>query len=147
MEVHLLRLEIGDADLSSLIARHLPDDGPLENVAVRIQPGGLFITGVYPILVNVAFESWWRLGVEGGKVWADLTRLKAFGMPAMVFKSAILKAIEDISGQWLWIEIRGERIHVDVEAALGRHAIPGRVHLRRLDCGDGTLLIEAGKSI
>jgi hypothetical protein len=95
-------------------------------------------------LVNVSFESWWAVGVSNGKVTANITRLKAFGMPAMVFKSAILKAIQELSAREYWFEVSGEEVHLDFEFLASRYACPARLNLRSVVCGDGIIVVEAG---
>jgi hypothetical protein len=146
MEVLSLNLKIVEADLNALAAKLLPPDTPIEDVAFLIRPEGICVKGVYPLLVNVAFESWWALDVEEGKVTANMTKLKAFGMPAMVFKSAVLKVLEELSAREVWFEVKGEKVHVDIETSLGRYACPSRLYLRRIACADGIVIIEAGKS-
>lgn len=145
MEVHTLKLLIVEADLNSLAAKFLPADTPLEDVSFHIRPEGICVKGVYPLLVNVAFESWWQLGVDSGKVSANMTKLKAFGMPAMVFKSAVLKVLQEISAREFWFEVKGEEVHIDVESSLTRFACPSRVYLRQITCGDGIATVEAGR--
>ena len=145
MEVRALTLHIADADLNSLVAKWLPSSSPLEDVSVQIRPEGICVKGVYPLLVNVSFESWWVLGVVIGKVSANLAKLKAFGMPAMVFKSAVLKSLQELSAREYWFEVQGDEVHLDMEYLLGRHVGPARIHLRSLLCREGLLVVEAGK--
>ncbi len=145
MQVLALTMHIADADLNALAAKLIPPDSPLEDVSIQIRPEGICVKGVYPLLVNVSFESWWQVGVEQGKVTANMTRLKAFGMPGMVFKSAVLKALQQISAQEVWIEVKGEDVHLDFEYLLTRYACPTQLFLRSVACGEGMVVVEANK--
>jgi hypothetical protein len=144
MDVRALTLHIGDADLNALAAKLLPADSPLEDVRVQVRPEGICVKGVYPLLVSVSFESWWSVGVVNGKVSANMTRLKAFGMPAMVFKSAVLKALQDLSAREYWFEVQGDEVHLDIEYLLARYACQTRLSLRSVRCGEGVIVVEAG---
>ncbi len=146
MDVHALKMIIADADLNALAAKLMPPDSPLENVSIQVRPEGICVKGVYPLLVNVSFESWWQVGVAHGKVTANMTKLKAFGMPAMVFKSAVLKTLHELSAKERWFEVKGEDVHLDLEFLLSRHACPARLNLRSVVCGDGIIVVEAGKT-
>jgi hypothetical protein len=145
MEVHVLTLHVAETDLDALAAKLLPPDAPLEDVSFQIRPEGICVKGVYPLLVNVAFESWWQIRVENGKVSANMSKLKAFGMPAMVFKSAVLKSLHELSAREYWFEVKGEEVHLDIDYLLSRFACPGRMHLRSIVCGTGIVVVEAGK--
>jgi len=145
MEIRELTVHIADADLNSLAARLLPADSPLEEVAIQVRPEGVCIKGVYPLLVNVSFESWWTIGVDHGKVTANMSKLKAFGMPATVFKSAVLKALHEMSAREYWFEVKGEEVHLDIEYLLGRYACQTRLNLRSVACLDGAIVVEARK--
>lgn len=146
MEVYSLKLHVTEADLNALASRFLDDDTPLEEVRMEVKPEGLCVRGVYPLLVNVSFESWWKVGVIGGKVAAKMTKLKAFGMPAMIFKSAVLKALHEISAKEFWFEVKGEDVHLDVEYLVARYACHAKIHLKSVTCGEGELFVEAGKA-
>jgi len=145
MEVRALTLHIADADLNSLVAKLLPPDSPLEDVSLQVRPEGVCVKGVYPLLVNVSFECWWVIGETNGKVSANLSKLKAFGMPAMVFKSAVLKALHELSARDNWFEVKGEEVYLDIEYLLGRYACQTRLNLRSVMCGDGVMVVEASK--
>ncbi len=75
---------------------------------------------------------------------ATLTKLKAFGMPGMVFKSAIMKALRDVSVKHQWLEVRGDDVLFDVEALLSRELCPTRMRVQRIVSGQGMLVLETG---
>jgi hypothetical protein len=144
MDVRSLTLHIAEADLNTLATKALPPDSPLEDVRIQVRAEGICVKGVYPLLVNVSFESWWAIGVVGGKATANMTKLKAFGMPAMVFKSAVLKTLNEMASREYWFEVRGDDVYLDLEYFLSRYACPTRLNLRSVVCGDGVVIVEAG---
>src|SRR5262245_1584449 len=105
MELHALDLLLTDADLAALIATHSPADLPIEDLKVTLRPEGVCVQGSYPMLVRVNFECWWTVEVAAGKIRCAIAKLKAMGMPAMVFKSAVLKVLEGIAKDEFWIAI------------------------------------------
>jgi hypothetical protein len=144
MNIHTLRLELGDADCDALTRRLMPPQSPLEDLRVEIRPEGVCVKGAYPLFVSVSFESWWQLTAVEGKLSATLTKLKAFGMPGMVFKSAIMKVLREVSAKHQWLEVRGDDALFDVEALLTRELCPTRMRVHRIVSGHGMLVLEAG---
>ena len=144
MEVQSLTLQVADADLDALAAKLLPPDSPIEDLRIRLKPEGACVSGMYPLLVNVSFECWWTVTVENGKAIAKIARLKAFGMPATVFKSAVLKSLETLAKDEFWIAVKGDEVQLDLEAFLSRHACPAKLNLRRISFQEGFAIVEAG---
>ena len=97
MEINALELILTDADLAALIEKHSPPDLPIEDLKVTFRPEGVCVQGSYPMLVRVNFECWWTVEAADGKVRCAIAKLKAMGMPAMVFKSAVLKVLEGVA--------------------------------------------------
>jgi hypothetical protein len=143
MEIQALRLLVTEKDLNDLLAQHLPDDQPLENLSVRVAPEGVTVSGEYPLFVRVAFETLWEPGTQAGKVTARLTGLKAMGLPATVFKGTVLKAIEEAVHQEDWLAFDGDTIVVDVDRLLAREGIPAKTNLSAVRCQVGLLVIES----
>jgi hypothetical protein len=144
MDVNALELVLTDADLAALIEKHVPPDLSIENLKVAFRPEGLCMTGSYPMLVNVNFECWWTATVTAGKIRCAITKLKAMGMPAMVFKSAIIKVLESFAKDEFWISIDGETVVLDPEFLLARYVAPGHLNLKSIAIGDGTATVLAG---
>src|SRR3954453_3398633 len=113
MEVHALELHLTEDDLNTLIGRLVPADSPVEDLRVQLKPDAVCVRGVYPLLVNVSFECWWQADVSQGKVRCRITQLRAMGMPGMVLKSAVLKALESAARREYWLAVHGEEIHID----------------------------------
>jgi hypothetical protein len=146
MEIHSLRASISDKDLNDLAARHLPDDQPIEDVEIRITPEGVYLRGVYPLFVNVRFETHWQLGIRDKKVTATLAGLKAMGIPGSIFKSAILKFIADAAKGELWLQVDQDTILIDVEGILLKNGLNARMNLSKITCQDGLVWVESGTS-
>jgi hypothetical protein len=144
MEIHSLRASITEKDLNDLAAKHLPDDQPIEDVEIRVTSEGVCVRGMYPLFVNVRFETHWRLGIGDKKVTATLTAFKAMGIPGNVFKSAILKFIVDAAKGEPWIKVDQDTIFLDIEAVLLKNGLNARLNLRKVTCQDGVILLESG---
>ena len=142
MEVQSLKLAITDEDLNGLLKKYLPPNVPVEELSIRITPEGMAVTGIYPLFINVHFESVWELGVDQGRVTARFDKFKAMGVPANIFKSAIVKMIEDVAAREEWIRIEGDTLLVDVDACLAKFAVPTRTNIKNITCGEGLLVVE-----
>jgi hypothetical protein len=143
MEIHSLRASITEKDLNELVAKHLPEGQPVEDVKLRVTAEGVFLTGIYPLFVNVKFESHWKLGIRGGSVTATLAGFKAMGIPGTVFKGAILKFIGEAAKGEAWLQIEQDTIAIDVDAALLKNGIPTRTNLARITCQEGVVVVES----
>lgn len=145
MEIHALNLVLTEQDLNGLVGKHLPANQPVEDLHVAITPRGVTVTGVYPLFINVRFETRWELRVENNGVAARLGHFKAMGVPGNIFKSAIMKVIEDLAREEPWLRRDGDCLWIDVEAAIVKFALPARLNLKQIDCQAGQLLVFAGK--
>jgi hypothetical protein len=141
MEIQALKLSLSEHDLNELLRRYLPPDQPIEELAVRVSPNGLTVSGVYPLFINVHFETRWALSLDQGQVAARLDNFKAMGVPGNIFKSAIVKMIEDAAGAEEWIQIKGDTIRVDVDRCIGKYAFAAKTHFKALECRPGEILI------
>ena len=143
MEIQALKLLILQQDLNELLTRYLPGDNGLENVQIRIAPEGVYVTGEYPMLVRVGFETLWELEARAGKVHARLAGLKAMGLPAAVFKGAVLKAIEEAVQTENWLAFEKDTMVVDVDRLLAEKGITAKTNLNGVRCLAGEVVIEA----
>ena len=144
MEIQALKVIITADDVNALVKKHWPEDHPVEDVAIKLTPEGIVVKGVYPLFINVSFETHWALGVLAGKVSARLTNLRALGVPGNIFKSAILKLIGDAARREPWLEINDDTILVDVDTVLAKNGLPARTNLTRIACEDSRIIVEAG---
>ena len=145
MDVNALELVVTDADLAALVEKHVPADLSIEDLKVTIRPEGICMQGSYPMLVRVNFECWWTAEVSAGKIRCAISKLKALGMPAMVFKSAIIKVLGDFAKNEFWRAIDGETVVLDPEFLLARDVLPGHLNLKSIALGEGTATVLAGR--
>src|SRR5262245_42306002 len=144
MEIQALRLTITEEDLNALLKEHLPPDQPVENIHIRVAPEGVYVKGMYPLFINVSFETHWDLSVREGKVLARLANLRTLGVPGNVFKSAIMKLVADAAKSEPWLTIDRDTVMVDVDAALVKHGLAtARANLTRVLCDAGRIVVEA----
>jgi hypothetical protein len=144
MELHALRLSLTEQDLNELLRKYLPKDAEIEDVRVRLADGCIHIDGIYPFFIPVRFQTAWEVGVEAGHASARLTSFKAMGVPGNIFKSAVVKIVEDIARQEHWIKIVGDRFLADVELGCSKYAVLAHLHLKAIDVTPGVLMLEAG---
>jgi hypothetical protein len=144
MEIQALRMSITEQDLNELVRRYMPPDQPVENVQVRLISEGIEISGTYPFFISVKFETTWELGVVNGLAAVKLAKFKAMGVPGNIFKSAIMKVIEDAAKKETWIKVSGDQVLADVEVACSKYAVPARLRLKAITVQTGEVVIEAG---
>jgi hypothetical protein len=142
MDIHALRVSISEQDLNQLAARHMRDQ-PVEDISIRVAADGIRIKGVYPLFINVSFETHWELGVQAGKISARLAGIRAFGVPGNVFKSAIMKLVADAAHQHDWLQMERDIILADVERLLLKNGIAVRTNFTAIACQDGLIVIES----
>jgi hypothetical protein len=143
MEIQALKMSLTEQDLNALLQKHLPAEQPIEDLTVRLSLKGLTVSGVYPLFINVHFETLWNIGVDGGHITARLEHFKAMGVPGNIFKSAIVKMIEDVAGAEDWLRIQGDTLWVDVDRCIGKYAFPAQTHLTSVECQAGQIVIQA----
>jgi hypothetical protein len=144
MELHALRLSLTEQDLNELLRKYIPKNVEVEDLRVRLGEQFLHITGVYPFFIPVRFETIWEIAVEGGHASAKLTSIKAMGVPGNIFKSAVVKIVEDIAKKENWIRIVGDRFLADLELGFSKYAVLAHLHLKSITIRPGTLMLEAG---
>jgi hypothetical protein len=144
MEIHSLRATLTERDLNDLAKKHLSADSPVEDVYLQLSPEGVTVKGVYPLFVNVAFETRWELCVQEGKLAARLAGFRAMGIPGNVFRSAIFKLLADAVKKKDWVTINGDWLLADLDRLLGRNGLSARTCLTHVACCAGSLTIEAG---
>src|SRR5262249_1604628 len=132
MEIQALRMSITEQDLNEIVRRYLPPEQPLEDVQLRLSPEGIQIAGGYPFFISVKFETTWELGVVDGRAAARLAGFKAMGVPGNIFKSAIMKVIEDAAKKENWVRIEGDQVLVDLEAGCAKYAFAARLRLKSI---------------
>lgn len=144
MELHALRLSLTEQDLNELLHKYIPKEVDVEDLRVKLGDQFLHINGVYPFFIPVRFETIWEIGVESGHATARLISIKAMGVPGNIFKSAVVKIVEDIAKKENWIRIVGDRFMADLELGCSKYAVLTHLHLKSITIRPGTLMLEAG---
>jgi hypothetical protein len=145
MEILALRLHITEEDVNALVARHLPDDQPLQDVRARLTPEGVRISGRYPTsFFAVRFEALWQLAVHEGRLMARLAGLDVGGMPVGMVRGILMDMIADAAAREDGIDVQGEVILINPDQLLTRGGLVGRTNLSAVQYGEGFVLIEAG---
>ena len=144
MELHALRLSLTEQDLNDLLRKYLPKNADIEDLRVRFADRYIHVTGIYPFFFPVRFETIWEVGVENGHASARLASFKAMGVPGNIFKSAVVKIVEDIAKQETWIRIVGDRFLADLELGCSKYAVLAHLHLKSIVVRPGSLMLEAG---
>jgi hypothetical protein len=144
MEIQALRMVVSEQDLNDLLRRYLPPEQPVEDLRVQLSADGIHVTGQYPFFISVKFETVWEVGVVDGLASIRLAKFKAMGVPGNIFKSAIMKAIEDAARKESWIRIAGDQVLADLEAACAKYAVAARLRLKSIAVQPSLLLLEAG---
>jgi hypothetical protein len=142
MKVHALKLSLSEQDLNDLIHKYLPADAAVEDLRVRVSPKGLVVTGIYPLFINVHFETHWDVGLDRGRVTARLDQFKAMGVPGNIFKSAVVKMMEDLAGEEEWVRIEGDTIRLDVDGCITKYVFPTQTNFKVLTCQEGNVVLE-----
>jgi hypothetical protein len=144
MELHALRLSLTEQDLNDLLRKYMPKNVDVEDLRVKFANGAIHVTGIYPFFFPVRFETIWEVGVDGGHASARLASFKAMGVPGNIFKSAVVKIVEDIAKQESWIRIAGDRFLADLELGCSKYAVLAHLHLKAITVQPGQLMLEAG---
>lgn len=144
MEVHSLRITVTEQDLNALAKKIKAGESPIENPEVRIAPEGVTVKGVYPMFVNVSFETQWELAITDGNVTVKLLLLRAMGMPGNIFKSVLMKVIADAAKDKPGFRIDEDTIVIDLDTLLKAEGIDARTRLSALDCQAGQITLTAG---
>src|SRR5579864_5342126 len=110
MEIHSLHILLTEQDLNDLAKKHMPRDLPVEDMRLRLSAEGVHVSGTYPFFINVKFETVWHLSASQGKAVAQLTKFRAMGVPGNIFKSAIMKMVQDIAKHEPWVHVDGDQL-------------------------------------
>lgn len=144
MELHSLKLSLTEQDLNELLRKYMPKNVDVEDLRVKFNDGRIHVTGVYPFFIPVRFETIWEISVDNGHASARLASFKAMGVPGNIFKSSVVKIVEDLAKQEGWIRIVGDRFLADLELGCSKYAVLAHLHLKAITVRPGTLLLEAG---
>ena len=144
MDILALHIRLTEEDLDEALQRHLPPHLPVEDLHLSLPGQGIVLTGMLPLFINVKFETTWDLSVVSGLLQARLSRFKAMGIPANIFKSAVMKIFEDAAKNEPWLKVAGEVVTIDPEGLAGSCGLKLEMSLRAVHCKMGEFAIEAG---
>ena len=144
MELHALKISLTEQDLNDLLRKYLPKDLEIDDLRVKLSEQGIHVAGIYPFFIPVHFETIWEVGVEAGHASARLASFKAMGVPGNIFKSAVVKIVEDVAKHESWIRIVGDRFLADLELGCSKYAVLAHLHLKSIVVTPGSVMLEAG---
>jgi hypothetical protein len=145
MHIQSLRLRVTDADVRAMLAEFRPDDGPVEDLRVRLTPEGVVVEGVYPaLMMKVAFETVWSVTAAGPALAVRLAHVKVAGLPAGVLRGVLLRMIRDATASQPAVHVADDSLRVNLEELAQSRGAPLRINLTRVQSGDGWLTVEAG---
>ena len=90
MDIEVLRLRVHEDDLNNLGRLWSPKDMPIEELAIRVSSEGVHVSGEYPFIMNVHFETVWKLTALAGVLTTELVRDKALGLSGNLFLLLII---------------------------------------------------------
>jgi hypothetical protein len=143
MEIQVLKLLVSEQEVNDLVAREAASGGAVRDISVRFGAEGISIKGKYQMLMPMPFETLWKVGVERGKIVAQLVDAKVVGFPAAMLKGALMSlVVESIQGDGA-LESQGDTLRVDVDRLLAQRGFPARTNLTSVHCDGGQLIIES----
>jgi hypothetical protein len=145
MDIQKLQLLVTEDEANRLLGAHLPAGAEVEELALRLTPEGVVLSGKYPtLLLRVSFQTVWSLAVlEGGDVEARLASLRVAGLPAGKLAGVLFAAVRDAVADRPGVRIDGEAIRVSPNDLLRGEGLPLRVTLTAIACGAGRVTITA----
>jgi hypothetical protein len=147
MEIHVLKLVVGEKEINQMAAQAPLNGAPVRDLMVRITHEGVHVHGKYQHWVSMAFETLWQVAVREGKIVATLGDVKVAGMPV-----AMLKGIKGILMETICAtldaddaaEAAGDTLHIDLDRLLAQRGFPARTNLTSVRCETGRITIESG---
>jgi hypothetical protein len=145
MQIHSLKLSVGEQELNELAAELPSGKSAVENLRVRLTPEGIVIVGEYPtMLMKMAFETLWEVTGAGSVVEARLAAVKVSGLPAGMLRGVLLKTIRDLLAREPGVRVEEETIQVDLSKHTAVQKLRLHINLTSVRCLPGSLVIEAG---
>jgi hypothetical protein len=143
MEIQSLKLLVTEQEVNTLAASEAASSGAVRDLSVRFSAEGIAIKGRYQMVMPMPFETLWKVGIEGGKIVAQLIDIRVVGFPAAMLKGALMSLIvESIQADGA-LEAEGDSLRIDVDRLLAQRGFPARTNLTGVRCDAGTLIIES----
>ncbi|HXG13375.1 MAG TPA: hypothetical protein VNK04_26695 [Gemmataceae bacterium] len=147
MEIHALKLLITQDELNAAAARVLPSEAPLRDVKVRLTAEGVYVEGVYAVLMGLPFETRWKVGVREGKLAARLAGIRVIGVGVGMLNGLLMSAVAEAAAREEALQVEGDTVLLDVDRLLARQGFPSRTNLTAVRCAEGQLWIEASNRV
>ena len=143
MEILTFKLLVTEEDLNLAATRYIPDDEEVTRVRARIAPEGVYVTGIYHMMIKVPFETRWEVTAAQGVLSARLADFKAMGMPAMLFQGVLMKLVRETVEKENEVIIEKDTIRLSLERLLAKFGFRLRTHLNSVCCQQGLMTFEA----
>ncbi|HTU89114.1 MAG TPA: hypothetical protein VMF69_03360 [Gemmataceae bacterium] len=148
MHIHALKLSVTEQELNELVALLPAGKNSVQNLCVRLTPDGIVVLGEYPtMLMRMNFETLWEVKGIGSIVEARLASVKVAGLPASMLRAVLLKTLRDLLAREPGVRVADECIHIDLNKHTAIQKLRLHIHLTAVQCGQGSLVIEAGPSL
>jgi hypothetical protein len=143
MEIQVLKLLVTEQEVNALVAREAAGGGTVRDLSVRFGAEGISIKGKYQMVMPMRFETLWKVGVEDGRIVAQLVDMRVVGFPAAMLKGSLMSLIvESIQADGA-LEAHGDALRIDVDRLLAQRGFPARTNLTGVRCAAGKLIIES----
>lgn len=157
MEIQALRLLLTEQDLQRFASQGGEGKLAVRDLRLRIAPEGLHVAGTYPTsFLDVPFTTLWHLSVRAGQLLARLAHIRTGngdgalevfsligpGVVRATLMNAVGRALEGEDG----LRVEGETVLVDPDRLAARRGLPVRTNLIRVQCGEGSLVLESSLS-
>lgn len=143
MEIQSLKLLVSEKEINDLLAREAASGGAVRDLSVRFGAEGISIKGRYQMVMPMPFDTLWKIGVDAGKIVAQLVDAKVVGFPAAMLKGSLMSLIvESIQADGA-LESQGDTLRIDLDRILAQRGFPARTNLTGVHCAGGQLVIES----
>jgi hypothetical protein len=146
VDVLALQIRFTQADMAEVVRRlDQAVDHSLEDVRVELANEGIKLSGIYPMFLRVKFETTWTPSVRDGKLHVRLADLRALGVPGTIFRSAVVKLIEDAIENEPGVTRVEESIVFDLERVAAARLFPVSIQLQDVRIEQNALILTAGR--
>lgn len=143
MEIQALKLLVTEQEVNALVAREAASGGAVRDLSVRFSAEGIAIKGRYQMVMPMPFETLWQVGVEDGKIVAQLVEIRVVGFPAAMLKGSLMSLIVESVQADGALQAQGDALRIDVDRLLAQRGFPARTNLTGVHCAAGQLIIES----
>jgi hypothetical protein len=143
MDILALKMVIPEQMLNRLAVDAVPPSTGVRDLRVRLTAEGVYMHGIYQMLVGVPFELLWELSVRAGKIAAKLANVKVASLGAGLLKSTLLGQLAEQTARTEGLSFQDDTLLVDLDHMLASKGYPARTNLTLVRCSEGSLLIES----